>query len=81
MEAPSDVHKGYPSFVRLNPIIYWEYDQVWTFIKNFRVPYCSLYDDGTYSFHIGYTYLGNKSNTTKNPVLYDPTNNNFKKAY
>jgi 3'-phosphoadenosine 5'-phosphosulfate sulfotransferase (PAPS reductase)/FAD synthetase len=42
----SDVHKGYPKFFRLNPIIKWNYDQVWTFIKDFQVPYCSLYDEG-----------------------------------
>ena len=47
MVAPSDVHKGYPEFFRLNPIIGWSYDQVWTFIKDFQVPYCPLYDEGT----------------------------------
>jgi 3'-phosphoadenosine 5'-phosphosulfate sulfotransferase (PAPS reductase)/FAD synthetase len=48
MEAVSDVHKGYPKFFRLNPIIKWNYEQVWTFIKDFQVPYCSLYDEGIY---------------------------------
>ena len=47
MVAPSDVHKGYPEFFRINPIIGWSYDQVWTFIKDFQVPYCPLYDEGT----------------------------------
>jgi phosphoadenosine phosphosulfate reductase len=28
------------------PIVYWSDDQVWEFIRWFRVPYCSLYDEG-----------------------------------
>lgn len=66
MAAPSDTHKGYPEFTRLNPIIDWNYEQVWTFLRDFQVPYCSLYDEGKLSFSQGYTYLGNKNNTTKN---------------
>ena len=57
--APSDIGKGYPSFVRVNPILNWSYEMVWEFIKGFGIPYCGLYEQG-------YTYLGNKSNTTKN---------------
>jgi len=33
--APSDVNKGYPAFKRLNPIIFWSYEQVWIFLKEF----------------------------------------------
>jgi FAD synthetase len=47
MAAASDVHKGYPEFFRLNPIIGWNYEQVWTFIRDFQLPYCPLYDEGT----------------------------------
>ena len=39
-EAPSDTHKGYPSFLRVNPIFDWTYEQVWSFIKGFDIPYC-----------------------------------------
>jgi FAD synthetase len=81
MASLSDTNKGYPEFVRLNPIIFWSYEQVWTFIKGFQIPYCSLYDEGTSSINLGYTYLGNKGNTTKNSTLYDRNNNKFKKAY
>lgn len=35
----------------LNPIIDWEDEDVWEFILNENLPYCSLYDDG-------YTRLG-----------------------
>lgn len=81
MAAPSDTHKGYPSFIRLNPIIFWTYDQVWTFIRDFQIPYCSLYDEGTTSSHLGFTSLGNKGNTTKNPTLFDHSSNSFKRAH
>lgn len=30
----------------LNPIIDWDDDEVWEFIKRFNVPYCELYDKG-----------------------------------
>lgn len=30
----------------INPIIDWEEDDVWEFIKTYNVPYCTLYDKG-----------------------------------
>lgn len=57
--SQSDVKKGYPNFMRVNPILNWSYETVWNFIHAFEIPYCSLYEQG-------YTYLGNKRNTTKN---------------
>lgn len=30
----------------LNPIIDWEDDDVWEFIREYQIPYCSLYDEG-----------------------------------
>lgn len=42
--SPSDINKGYPPFFRINPIIDWSYEQVWTFILDFNIPYCKLYD-------------------------------------
>lgn len=30
----------------LNPIIDWEDEDVWEFIKTYNIPYCSLYDQG-----------------------------------
>jgi FAD synthetase len=35
MASPSDVQKGYPPFTRINPIIFWSYEQVWNFIRAF----------------------------------------------
>ena len=30
----------------INPIIDWEDEEVWEFIRTYNIPYCSLYDDG-----------------------------------
>jgi len=58
--TPTD--KDWPDFMRVLPIINWNYDDVWTFLLRLNVPYCSLYEQG-------YTSLGGTNNTIKNPAL------------
>lgn len=36
----------WPKFILSNPIFSWSYKQVWSFILENNVPYCSLYNNG-----------------------------------
>ncbi|XP_067636352.1 FAD synthase isoform X2 [Eurosta solidaginis] len=58
---------GWPSLMRISPLIDWTYRDIWyyTFVR--QVPYCRLYENG-------YTSLGQKHDTIPNPHLriFDP---------
>lgn len=58
---------GWPELLRVNPIFDWNYNQIWQFLLDFNVPYCSLYDKG-------YSSVGVASLTLRNPLLRDPNN-------
>ncbi|KAL7452444.1 hypothetical protein ACHAWC_004166 [Mediolabrus comicus] len=54
---------------KLNPLAYWSYDQVWSYIRNNNVPYNPLYDQG-------YTSIGDEMTTSK-PVVSDERSGRF----
>ncbi|KAH8412619.1 hypothetical protein KR009_003675 [Drosophila setifemur] len=53
---------GWPSLMRIFPLLDWSYHDIWTYVRAHELPYCSLYDQG-------YTSLGDRSSTRLNPSL------------
>lgn len=71
LEQRTDTNRGWPDFMRINPVLEWHTREVWYFIKwlenasassDFAINYCCLYDRG-------YTSLGGCDNTVRNPQL------------
>ena len=65
---------GWPEYIRINPILDWDYDDIWAFLDLLprtqsnpdlsKGRYCSLYE-------IGYTSVGGVNDTIPNPHLKD----------
>ncbi|CCW68773.1 unnamed protein product [Phytomonas sp. Hart1] len=54
--------EGWPSMLRVYPILNWSYGDVWNYILSASVPFCVLYS-------CGYTSLGDCRSTQKNSKL------------
>ncbi|CAF1417021.1 unnamed protein product [Rotaria sordida] len=52
----------WPAYMRCNPILNYSYKDVWTFLTEYNVPYCSMYDQG-------FTSIGDKQKTIQNVKL------------
>ncbi|KAK1776808.1 hypothetical protein QBC45DRAFT_434757 [Copromyces sp. CBS 386.78] len=71
--TPTD--KGWPQFMRINPVLDWHYVEIWTFIRQLDIPFCSLYSHG-------FSSLGGTTDTRPNPALaLDADGNKFRPAY
>ncbi|PHJ23047.1 phosphoadenosine phosphosulfate reductase family protein [Cystoisospora suis] len=59
-----------PPFLRVHPLAGFEYGHVWKLLDQLGSAYTPLYDEG-------YSSIGNKEDTRRNPYLYSPS----KQAY
>jgi len=74
LEKFSYTDPGWPYFLRVNPILEWNYTNIWHFIQLFNVPYCELYDQG-------YTSIGHINDTIPNPDLKIDSTDQYLPAY
>lgn len=78
LESMQPTDRTWPPLMRINPLLDWTCQDIWYYILNKKIPYCILYNEG-------YTSLGDKTNTKKNPNLQriDPVTGetNYAPAY
>ena len=60
--SPTD--PSWPPLCRVNPILEFNYHDIWRFLRIYSLPYCSLYDRG-------FTSIGTIDDTTTNELLWD----------
>jgi len=66
--------EGWPRFMRIFPILDWDYCDVWKFLRSLDLPYCSLYDEG-------FTSIGEQHNSQPNPRLRVDETEEYRPAY
>ncbi|MCJ7636970.1 MAG: phosphoadenosine phosphosulfate reductase family protein [Nitrososphaeraceae archaeon] len=66
--------KDWPQVYLVNPLIKWEYHDIWYYIFDRDLEYCKLYDQG-------YTSLGQIGNTFKNSLLFNSNHKKYQAAY
>ena len=66
--------EGWPRFMRVFPILDWDYCSVWQFLRSLDLPYCNLYDDG-------FTSIGERHNSQPNPRLRVGETEEYRPAY
>lgn len=62
LECHQPTDHNWPHFMRVHPILHWNYIDIWDFILGCNLTYCHMYD-------LGYTSLGGVNNTLPNPYL------------
>uniref|UniRef100_A0A182NQI2 FAD synthase n=1 Tax=Anopheles dirus TaxID=7168 RepID=A0A182NQI2_9DIPT len=60
--AFQETDPGWPKLMRINPLLEWNCEDIWNYIRERHVPYCVLYERG-------YTSIGDRTNTIPNPHL------------
>jgi phosphoadenosine phosphosulfate reductase len=63
----------------VNPIIDWTFQEVWQFIREENIPYCSLYDEGFK--RIGCVMCPQNYNRHKEIERWPRIKENFRKAF
>ncbi|KII65651.1 FAD synthase [Thelohanellus kitauei] len=62
LESIQKTDDDWPYFLRIHPLLDFTYEDIWSYIYRYDVPFCQLYNQG-------YTSLGPKSITKKNENL------------
>ena len=62
LQAFTESSEGWPRFMRIFPILDWDYCSIWNYLRKLELPYCSLYDEG-------FTSIGERHNSRPNPRL------------
>lgn len=75
-EMARDMHGN----LSICPIVFWSHDQLWEFIRSYKVPYCSLYDEGFDRIGCVLCPLASLSNQAKEAARWPKYEENWKKA-